>query len=59
MLVLSQKLRKFRPIVVPKRRQPTSLKPIRTMTADLARLLAEVQVLREQVQKAEAGRVLH
>jgi len=29
------------------------------MTADLARLLAEVQVLREQVQKAEAGRVLH
>ena len=40
-------------------RQATLAKPTFTMTKDLARLMAEVQLLREQVQKAEAGRVLH
>jgi hypothetical protein len=51
---------KFAPIMVAmKRRQATLAKPTCTMTKDLTRLMAEVQLLREQVQKAEAGRVLH
>jgi hypothetical protein len=57
---MAKKRAKFAPIMVPiKRRQAILAKPTFTVTKDLARLMAEVQLLREQVQKAEAGRVLH
>jgi hypothetical protein len=57
---MAKKRTKFAPMMVPiKRRQAILAKPTFTATKDLARLMAEVQLLREQVQKAEAGRVLH
>ena len=57
---MAKKRAKFAPMMVPiKRRQAILAKPTFTATKDLARLMAEVQMLREQVQKAEAGRVLH
>lgn len=42
-----------------KRRLTISVKPAPTKNTDLSRLMDEVQALREQVQKAEAERVLH
>ena len=57
---MPKKRAKFAPIVVPRKRRLASLvRPTCTMTTGLERLMTEVQALREQVQKAEAGRMLH
>ena len=57
---MPKKRAKFVPIIVSmKRKQATLAKPSCSMTKDLATLMAEVQRLRAQVQKAEARRVLH
>ncbi len=43
----------------PKRKMPASGKPARRLIASLAKQLAEVQALRDQVRKAEASKGLH
>jgi len=43
----------------PKRKMPASRKPARRSITSLAKQLAEVQALRDQVRKAEASKGLH
>jgi|EndMetStandDraft_7_1072992.scaffolds.fasta_scaffold158004_2 hypothetical protein len=53
-MVLSVKRTKFVSLVAPKEKLLALRKPTRSLNANLARQMAEVQVLREQVRKAEA-----
>jgi len=53
-MVLSVKRTKFVSLVAPKEKLLALRKPTRSLNANLARQMAEVQALREQVRKAEA-----